>query len=571
MKLSVVLGSLAARERRTLLAFSVFRVLLVFLDLAGLALVGIAVSLLSGTVASEGSATGNLVSWLRDFGIQNAYAAIAVSAVIFFSVKGLTAVVLNNAMAHMLAESEARHSDELIARILRGDLGSLEKFGAGEMPLGIIHSMQMLYRVLFSSLSQLAGELALVALISVYLAWQNLTLFVFFALYFALFTLVIGAFVTSRARKLAQAHDRSWRTSTKQVNQIMKNFRFLKLSANRGFVLHQLSSSRREYALVSAKLGNLSVTPRYVTEFALMLGLCGLVIFQSVSQDTAISAATLAVFIAGAFRIVASLLAAQGFHASILQALEQGALAFDLEALYGSNLSHDNYVQEKAETKPVAVEFTSVSYSSNHSDTPILEGLTFKIAPGEIVAIEGKSGAGKTTLADLMLGLRHPSSGTVNLDGVPIADYLASNQGRLAYMPQEAAVFEGTLSQNISLDTGKIHDEELVRAASQANLDDFIAQSHLGINRQVDEATAGLSGGQKQRISLARVLYQRPGLIVLDEPTSALDRGTRDQILRALANIRGQATMVIISHDKEVLALADSRLVLSAGRLTHVC
>ena len=195
----------------------------------------------------------------------------------------------------------------------------------------------------------------------------------------------------------------------------------------------------------------------------------------------------------------------------------------------------------------------------------VLSGLSCSIAPGEIVALMGLSGAGKTTLVRLLLGLLEPTSGTLTLtcDGVPQSCIEA--RPRVGYVPQGNTLFSGTIRENLQVGNADASDGEIERALADVSALDFVRSLPEGLGTRIGERALGLSEGQAQRISIARVLLRRSGLLLLDEATSALDEATELSIMRSLRERKPRPTCVLITHRREVLPFCDRVLALRSG------
>jgi len=213
------------------------------------------------------------------------------------------------------------------------------------------------------------------------------------------------------------------------------------------------------------------------------------------------------------------------------------------------------------------VEFRDVSFSFN-SHEPVLKGISFKIHPGEKVAIVGPSGVGKTTLLSLLLRFYKPSSGEIYFDGLPASDHeLASLRSRIGYVSQGTLLPSGTIRENLCYGNPEAGEEEMIRAAKTAGIHDFVTGLPKGYESEVEAMGGNLSEGQKQRLSLARALIKDPDILVLDEPTSALDGATENSIHQSLPlHLRGK-TLIIVAHRVSVVRDADRILLLAGNRI----
>jgi ATP-binding cassette subfamily C protein len=193
------------------------------------------------------------------------------------------------------------------------------------------------------------------------------------------------------------------------------------------------------------------------------------------------------------------------------------------------------------------------------------------IPAGRIVAITGPSGAGKTTIADLIVGLHQPQEGSLLVDGVPLTELdLAAWRGSIGYVPQEMFLFHDTVYNNVALREPKISRGGVKAALVAAGAWGFVSELSEGLDTVLGERGSKLSGGQRQRIAIARALVHRPKLLVLDEITTALDPRTEAAICRTLHELRGRVTIRSISHQPAMTEIADHVYRLEGGRLYEV-
>ena len=213
------------------------------------------------------------------------------------------------------------------------------------------------------------------------------------------------------------------------------------------------------------------------------------------------------------------------------------------------------------------VRFDDVSFAYD-PDRPILEGVTFAARPGELVAIVGLTGAGKTTLASLIPRFFEPTGGRVLVDEVEVARYaLRSLRERIALVPQEAVLFAGSIADNIRYGRLEASDAEVEAAARAAHVHDFVSRLPKGYQTPVAEAGATLSGGERQRLSIARALLKDARILILDEPTSSLDAISEEMVFDALRTLRAGRTTIVIAHRLSTIRDADRILVLHEGKV----
>jgi ATP-binding cassette, subfamily C, bacterial len=202
------------------------------------------------------------------------------------------------------------------------------------------------------------------------------------------------------------------------------------------------------------------------------------------------------------------------------------------------------------------IEFNDVHFS--YGNQPVLRGVSLTIGAGKFVTIGGPSGAGKTTIADLLVGLHNPHSGQILLDGVPLSDLdLTSWRHCIGYVPQEMFLFHDTVYRNVTLGDETLTREDVNDALKLAGAWDFICELPEGLDTVLGERGSRLSGGQRQRVAIARALVHRPRLLILDEITTALDPKTEAAICRTLQELRSRTTILAISHQQALMDAAD--------------
>lgn len=215
-----------------------------------------------------------------------------------------------------------------------------------------------------------------------------------------------------------------------------------------------------------------------------------------------------------------------------------------------------------------SVEFVDASFSYPGAATEALRGVSFRVEPGERVAVVGPTGSGKTTLAQMLVGLHAPTAGEVRIGGRALRDVSPESlQQILAWVPQDVRLSSRSVAKNIDFGAEDPRMEEVVRAARAAALAPTVEAMPLGYHTHVGDLGGGLSGGQKQRVALARALVRSPRLLVLDEATSALDTITESLIVDALESL--ECTQIIIAHRLSTIARADRVIVVDEGRIVQ--
>lgn len=223
-----------------------------------------------------------------------------------------------------------------------------------------------------------------------------------------------------------------------------------------------------------------------------------------------------------------------------------------------------------AETRSGEVIFENVEFMYEEGKGGVLRGVSFATKPGEVIALVGESGAGKSTAISLISGYYFPTHGNVRIDGVDTRVWnLTELRSRIAIVPQEVALFNDTIGGNIRYGSFNASEDEVKNAAMQAHIDEFIQTLPKGYDTLVGERGVKLSVGQKQRVAIARAILRNPEILILDEPTSALDSGTERQITESLEKLMQGRTTFIIAHRLSTVRKADKILFLKDGTISE--
>ena len=344
------------------------------------------------------------------------------------------------------------------------------------------------------------------------------------------------------------------------VNQSMGGIKEIKVLGRERYFIKKFSDTFKENGRCSRIIRIAAVLPKYFIEAACMTGILAAVIVEIyLGQDNlSVFIPKLAVFATAAFRLMPSV----GRINEHVAALNANVPSIDL--IY-SDLKEIENLRIKEEVVndnwklSDKLEIKNLSYRYPDSDKDVLHGLDMIIPCGQTIALIGGSGAGKTTLADIILGLLTPSNGIINADGMNVFQNLNTWQKEIGYIPQNIYLSDDTILNNIAFGIEKkdIDMDALINASKKAQIYDFIDSLPEGFNTMVGDRGARLSGGQRQRIGIARALYHNPEVLMLDEATSALDNETESAVMEAIDGLHGQKTIIIIAHRLTTIKNAD--------------
>jgi ATP-binding cassette, subfamily B, bacterial PglK len=322
----------------------------------------------------------------------------------------------------------------------------------------------------------------------------------------------------------------------------------------------------------SARVGQLMATlqsmPRLWLELLMVVGLATLVLTMLVQGvDVTMIVPTLGLFAAAAFRLTPSV----NRILIAVQSLRYELVVLDTLRAELALAAPEPIARTDAETARFrdCISMTGVSYTYANATVPALNNVTIRIGYGECVGLIGSSGSGKSTLVDVLLGLLAPQSGQVVVDGRDIQPDLRSWQDQIGYVPQSIYLTDDTLRRNVAfgLADDEIDEDAVRRALDAAQLTEFVTSLPNATQTFVGERGIRLSGGQRQRIGIARALYHDPAVLVLDEATSSLDLATEQSVMRAVNELQGTKTIVIVAHRLSTVENCARLYRLEAGKI----
>jgi len=566
------LSFMSRRERTVYFTLIAFRALIGVLDVLGILLVGLIASIGAAQLGPTGGETtllGVTIPRLDSSGLL-----ILVLIVLgVFIVKAALAIGLSWSISRFIAGIEVRNAHRLTEYLLRGSLDNAKRYSKAQFQYAITGGSNWAFTGILNNVSAIITESFLLLIVAVAFFFVDPTSALFAIIYFGV-TVIGMQFFIARSLKTA-GNDAADGTvdATNAISDTLDTFRELSVLAKQDLFLGRIHASRKRIAHSGAVLQFLGGMPRYVVETALILGVVVFVGVQLLSGDLASGLATLGIFLAGAVRIMGSLLPLQTAVAALKINAERSRSALELLQDLPDELASDTAVAaSEPEGDPGAgldAVLDGVRYRYAESSNDTLRGISLTFPPGQYAAVIGPSGAGKTTLVDLILGLVAPTAGTVRIGGIEPTALRAVAPGAVSYVPQKPGLVSGTIAENIALgvEVDDIDHALLAQVVDDAFLGEFIASLPDGLDTSVGKQVDALSGGQIQRIGLARALYARPRLLILDEATSGLDASSEAFIGESLGRLRGSVTVIVIAHRLSTVQHADIVHVVENGEV----
>lgn len=575
-------------KRKLLFLASGAQLSLALLDLLGIALIG-----LVAAVAVTGIDLSSIPSWaqtilnglgLGDLTISQLTVLIAVAAVTILILKTVLSALMSRLIIRFLANRQRDVSVRLAREFLSRPLVEVQRWTTPEAIYALGSGVGAATVSLLGAAVTIASELFLFAIVGITLFVYDPILTIVAVGFFGLVVIGLGQTLNRWTSRNARIITDSSIDTLTAVSEALSTYRETTVLNRRDLYIGRYEGLVGRFAGASSTSAFIMEIPKYVLEASLYFGVLLLGVVQFLTNDWKAAAATTAIFLAAGSRVVPALLRLQGATITIRNSSVQAQPTFFLaDFLSKSGITTSTLPNERMTAQRIhehiiggypdfdaSVVVTNVSLTYSDAAEPALIDANLFVKAGQSVALVGPTGAGKSTLADVVLGVMDPQVGSVKIGGLTPREAINRWPGAIAYVPQAVALVGGSVRDNVALGMPReLVDDDLVwEALNRAHLGDFLSGSREGLDTSIGERGFRLSGGQRQRLGIARALYTRPKLLVLDEATSSLDAETEQSIVQTLDELEGQVTTITVAHRLATVRRADQLLYLESGRIT---
>ena len=501
--------------------------------------------------------------------IEYFLAIVAAGIIVIYVVKNIYVIAEKNAIYRFSYRIQRNISTDLLKAYMREpytfhlnkNISVLQRSmqeDTDQFTKGIIHIMEM------------AAEVCVCIALGIYLFIESHSITIIIA-GLLVFCLAFFSFISKKYSSAWGREGQQYKSRIYQwMNQSLGGIKEIKvLNREEDFIEHY-DSYFSKYVRVLRLNRLIGVVPKYIIEMVCMTGLLAAVIFKIFFEQRELIdfVPQLAVFAVAAFRLLPSVGRINEHLSAVLYAMPSLDLIYndlkEVEKTYTDKQEWDKTwrLQDK-------IEVRKVTYRYPDGDVNVIENASFMIKKGQTAAFVGTSGAGKSTIVDVLLGLLPPQYGKIYADGMNIYKNLLTWQMEIGYIPQTIYLSDDSIRNNVAfgIKEDKIDEEAVVRALKQAQLYDFVEVLPEGLDTFVGDRGVRLSGGQRQRIGIARALYHDPEILVLDEATSALDNETESAVMEAIEKLQGQKTILIIAHRLTTIQNADVIFEVNDGKV----
>jgi ABC-type multidrug transport system fused ATPase/permease subunit len=547
-----------------------------FLDLIGVLTIGVIGTLSVNGIQSKGPGprVEEILSilGLSNLAFQKQVAILGVLASILLISRTIFSVLIIRKTMFFLSRRSSEISSQLIKKLLGRDILFIRERSTQETLFALTTGVSLVTTGVIGSLVSLIADLTLIIVLASGLLFLDIQIAISTFLLFGSIGIYLYFRLHKKAEVLAVESTQLTINSNEKLLQVIDSYREMIVRNRRYYFAYEISKIRYKISDVSAELAFLPNVSKYTIEAATIVGILLISASQFLLQDATHAVSALSVFLIASARIAPAVLRMQQCAIQIKSSTAASLLTFDfIERLNKFDEIQDpgDKLDFEHEKFSPTIELKNVTFSYPNNLSESISNINLEISKGQQVAIVGASGAGKTTMIDLLLGIITPSSGEIQISNKSPENAISLWPGAIAYVPQDIKIVSGSILENIILGYAmdSLNSFQLERAIELSNLSDFIKSLPDGVQNQVGEFGNRLSGGQKQRLALARALYSNPRIIILDEATSSLDAESEFAISQALKGLKGDYTVVIIAHRLSTVREADKVVYLENGKI----
>jgi ABC-type multidrug transport system fused ATPase/permease subunit len=574
--LSRALRVLPPEDRNKVVVVTVLQVGLGFLDLVGVAAIGVLGALAVTGVQSQspGNRVSSVLELLKisEFTFQNQVALLGLGAAGILILRTIISIIATRRIFYFLSRRGAVISSNLISKLLSQTLIQVQSRSTQDTVYALTAGVSAITLGVIGTTVTLIADGSLLAIMILGLFIVDPVIAVTSILFFGTLGFILYKLMNIKAHNLGFANTELSVASNEKIIQVLDSYREAVVGNRRNYYARDIGILRLKLADILAEMQFMPNVSKYVIESGMVIGAVVIAGIQFGLQDARHAVATLSVFLAAGTRIAPAILRLQqsligiksavGSATPTLKLLESLADSIEIEIVNDDlSTTHDGFVAE------INLDCVSVTYPNKKNKA--LSQISLKVISGNSLAIVGPSGAGKTTLVDVLLGVLPPDSGKITISGLSPIEAINKWSGAMAYVPQDVRLAKGTFRENVALGYPlEVASDQLVWEALEiAQLDVFVKSLPLGLDTPVGERGAQISGGQRQRLGIARAMFTKPKLLVLDEATSSLDGQTEADLSQAINALQGSVSVVMIAHRLSTVRNADQVIYMDQGNI----
>jgi ATP-binding cassette, subfamily B, bacterial PglK len=569
------LNLLSARDKNKYFLIAFVQVGLSILDLIAVASIGALGALSVSGVQSKPA--GNRVQALLDLlnlsnlDFQHQVAVLGISSSVILIVRTALSILFSRRSLFFLSKKSAEITNNLVRKVLYQPLTAIQNQGAQETLYGLTYGVHSILVGILANVLVLSSDVSLLIVLFAGLLILDPTIAFFAISVFGLIGISIHLMLSKRSVELGTLQSRLEIESNAKILQALMAYREIVVRNKQNKISSEIAELRVKLAGAQAETAFMPNISKYTVETTVVLGALLIGGTQFLLQDAVHAVATLAVFLAAGSRIAPAVLRIQYGALSFKASIGGSRVTFDLISKVEDIQVDFEGDQSKVETSEFVgkVELREVDFQYTGSERLTITNANLVVEPGSFTAIVGASGAGKTTLVDLILGLISPKKGEVLISNLPPREVFRRWPEDVSYVPQDISMFNASIKENVGFgfNAKEIIDSQVWEALEVAQLASFVTSLPDGINTPIGDNGTRMSGGQRQRLGIARALYTSPKLLILDEATSALDGETESALSESIQKLKGSVTLIMIAHRLSTVQQADKVIYLEDGEI----
>ena len=549
-----------------------FQIVTSVLDLIALYLLGTLASVGILYVQNKAAAfPSNFTSILNldDATFNTQFGLISTLIIMIFMAKTFLAIVGNRKILIFLGNRAASASSNMVSKLLASKPDYVLTKKSQELLYSVTAGIDSLILKYLSAACTLLTEVLFLVVIIAGVVALSPSAGVIALLVFGLSMLFISRLTSRSAKSLSEQSARLGVQYNERMLETLSVYRELTLRGDLNKASNETQAVRALTLRMRAQLIFLPIFSKYLFEFSIVIG-GGLVgLSQILLLDSKGAIASVVIFVAASTRILPSLIRAQNSFLSMKQS--EGGAQVTLDVIreideLSDTVSENINLETTSNFLPI-INVRNLTFSYPEPDYTVLKDINFSIKAGQFVAVVGQSGAGKSTLVDLLLGMYEPTSGYIEVSGLPPREAIDTWPGAISYVPQDIAIIDGTIAKNIALQDSDQQKNQIQISLERAHLLNDVMAMGNKLNEVVGERGTRLSGGQRQRLGIARALYTNPKMIIFDEATSSLDPITEKSVTDAIYSKESGVTLIVIAHRLSTVKHADLVIFLDQGKL----
>ena len=500
--------------------------------------------------------------------------ASALLVFIFIS-RAIVGYLVQNFILKIAFERQAELRKDLTTAYLRGEYTHRLKKNSADYNRTIITFCDNYIEVLVGMLRISADLLTLLGLACL-LIYTNFLLFLVCLIMVMGFFAIYSSIYANKFIKLGVIKNKGIHDFSQALNEGIKGLKEIKVLNVVKFFEDRVHQGAKNAADANKTLWLFNIVPRYFIELLLVIIVAAIITIAVIFEyETVAVVSSLGIFLVASLKILPSVNAiVASFNAINIGRDAVHHLHGDLILMEGIDIPDElvHSGNKLSGSDIFTLKLQDINFKYPETENNVLNNLNMTISQGEFIGISGRSGEGKTTLIDLILGIHRPTSGLITFNDHNIYEDLGNWRQNIAYLPQETFLLEATIKENVALGikNDNLDDSKIMLALEKAGLLKFIEELPEGINSNIGEGGLFISGGQKQRISLARAFFQEKNIFIFDESTSNLDADSEQRVMETIFGLVGQKnTLIMISHKPSILERCTTNYILENGELAE--